>query len=190
MDLGYPHNPKWCTAEEAMENIKSFDHIFVHSCAAAPQYLVKKMTESVVARDLQSVVPMHVHTEGVAPYADPKYEKNFRTLCLFIASNMRKAVNEGRADFVPIFLSEVPVLFRKNVIPVDVAMVNVSPPDAHGFCSLGISVEASLAAVQTAKYVIAQVNPLMPRTLGDGMQKTKTKTIQSNSCKTTTIHTL
>ena len=110
-----------------------------------------------------------MHTEGPAPYAEPEMEGKFRVNALFIGKNVRKAVNEGRADYIPVFLSEVPSLFRKNVLPLDVALIQVSTPDKHGFCSLGISVDASLAAVENAKKVIAVINPQMPRTHGDGL---------------------
>ena len=104
----------------------------------------------------------HLHIEGEAPYADPKHAKSFKVNNFFVGSNVRKGVQEGRLDYLPIFLSEVPRLFRRNVLPLDAALVQVSPPDKHGFCSLGVSVDASLAAVQCAKHVIAQVNKHMP----------------------------
>src|SRR5690606_6130681 len=119
--------------------------------------------------ELRSVEIVHLHTEGSAPYANPEYAENFRVNALFVGSNVRKALAEGRADYVPIFLSEVPSLFRKDILPLDVAMVQVSPPDKHGHCSLGVSIDVSRAAVQKARYVLAQVNPRMPRTHGDGL---------------------
>jgi acyl-CoA hydrolase len=110
-----------------------------------------------------------LHTEGAAPYAEPQYAESFRVNALFVGANVRKALAEGRADYTPIFLSEVPSLFRRNILPIDVALVHVSPPDRHGFCSLGVSVDVTRAAVQKARYVIAQVNPRMPRTHGDAL---------------------
>lgn len=119
--------------------------------------------------ELRGVEVVHLHTEGAAPYAAEGMQQSFRTNALFVGGNMREAVQAGRADFTPIFLSEVPALFRSGAMPIDVALITVSPPDRHGFCSLGVSVEASLAAVQSAKHVIAQVNNRMPRTHGDGL---------------------
>ena len=100
-----------------------------------------------------------------------KYKDSFRINSLFVSENIREAVNAGRGDYVPVFLSEIPILFRRGILPIDVALVQVSPPDKHGYCSLGTSVDIAVSAVKTAKYVIAQVNPRMPRTLGDGMIK-------------------
>ncbi|MCB1007875.1 MAG: acetyl-CoA hydrolase/transferase family protein [Acidobacteria bacterium] len=155
------------SAEEALSYVRSGDRVFVHTAAAAPRLLV----EALAARhgELSEVEVVHLHTEGPAPYAAPGMEKSFRTRCLFIGSNMRQAVEEGRADFVPVFLSEVPALFRQGVLPLDVALVQVSPPDRHGFCSLGVSVDVSRAAVESARRVIALVNPQMPRTHGDAL---------------------
>lgn len=153
--------------EEALSYVRSGDRVYVHTAAAAPRLLV----EALAARspELSEVEVVHLHTEGPAPYVAPGLEKSFRVRCLFIGPNMREAVADGRADYVPVFLSEVPVLFRRAVLPLDVALVQVSPPDRHGFCSLGISVDASRAAVETARRVIAQVNPAMPRTHGDAL---------------------
>lgn len=121
------------------------------------------------ADELKDIEIVHLHTEGPAPYADPKYRGTFRVNALFVGANVRNAVNSGNADYIPVFLSEVPALFRKGVLPIDVALIQVSPPDHHGYCSLGVSVDASLAAVQTAKAVVALVNRHMPRTHGDGV---------------------
>jgi 4-hydroxybutyrate CoA-transferase len=112
---------------------------------------------------------VHLHTEGEAPYAQPQHAKSFQTNALFIGANMRGAVATGEADYIPVFLSEVPALFRKGILPLDVALIQVSPPDRHGYCSLGVSVDTTRAAVQSAKCVVAQVNPRMPRTHGDGL---------------------
>jgi acyl-CoA hydrolase len=155
------------SAEEALSMVRSGNRVFIHSVAAAPQTLIKALTAR--APELRDVEIVHLHTEGTAPYAAPEYEENFRVNALFVGANVRKAIQEGRGDFVPVFLSEVPALFRKKLLPIDVALVQVSPPDRHGFCSLGVSVDASLAAVQSAKHVIAQVNFRMPRTHGDGL---------------------
>jgi acyl-CoA hydrolase len=155
------------TAQEAVAVIKSGDRVFVHSVAAAPQQLIAAMTAR--AGELRVVEVVHLHTEGPAPYAAPEMARSFRVNALFVAANLRQAVNEGRADYLPVFLSEVPQLFRAGVLPLDVALIQVSPPDRHGFCSLGVSVDVTRAAVQVARTVIAQVNPNMPRTHGDGI---------------------
>lgn len=156
-----------CNAEEAVKQIKSNDRVFIHSVAAAPQTLIKAMC--IRKDELHNVNIVHLHTEGEAPYATPDMAGHFKVDAFFIGSNVRKAVNDNRADFIPIFLSEVPMLFRKNLLPIDIALIHVSPPDAHGYCSLGVSVDTTLAAVETAKIVIAQINHNMPRTHGDGM---------------------
>jgi len=158
---------KYRTADEAVKIIKSGDRVFVHGISATPVQLVEAMTRR--HNELKKVEVVHLHTEGPAPYADPEYKDSFFVNALFVGSNVRKAINDGRGDYVPVFLSEVPNLFRHNIMPLDVALIHVSPPDKHGYCSLGVSVDATVAAVQTAKYVIAQVNPNMPRTHGDGL---------------------
>jgi 4-hydroxybutyrate CoA-transferase len=155
------------TAEEAVKAIRSGRRVYIHGIAAAPQALIKAMTAR--ADELRDVEVVHLHTEGPAPYAAPEMKDSFRVNSLFVGGNVRDAIREGRGDYVPIFLSEVPNLFRSGMMPIDVALIQVSPPDKHGFCSLGVSVEASLAAMQSAQYVIAQVNHLMPRTFGDGL---------------------
>ncbi len=157
---------KYVSAAEAVGIISSGNRVFVQSAAAAPGELVHAMTER--AAELHDVELVHLHTEGEAPYARPEHRASFRTRSLFIGPNIREAVAAGCADYVPVFLSEVPALFRRGVLPIDVAMIQVSPPDAHGFCSLGISVDVARAAVDTAATVIAVVNPNMPRTHGDG----------------------
>ncbi len=154
------------SAQEAVKLVKSGDRVFLHGMAAVPQVLVKALVAR--ADELRDVEIVHLHTEGAADYVEPQYEGSFFTNCLFVGGNVRPALSTGRADYIPVFLSECPVLFRKGILPLDVAMVTVSPPDAHGFCSLGVSVDTSLAAVESAKIVIAQVNPNMPRTHGDG----------------------
>jgi acyl-CoA hydrolase len=152
--------------QEAVSVIKSDDRVFVHGMAAAPKPLIMAMVDR--ADELRNVEIVHLHTEAPAPYVEEQYRKSFHHNALFVGGNVRKAVQDGRADYIPVFLSEVPGLFRKGILPLDVAMVQVSPPDKHGYCSLGVSVDASLAAVQSAKTVIAVINPNMPRTHGDG----------------------
>ena len=155
------------SAEEAVSVVKSGDRVFIHSVAAAPRRLIDALTAR--ADELRVVEVVSIHTEGEAPYAAPELAKSFRVNALFVGPNVRQAVSEGRADYLPVFLSEVPQLFRSGILPLDVALVHVSPPDRHGFCSLGVSVDVARSAVQTARTVIAQVNPRMPRTHGDGL---------------------
>ena len=159
--------PEAHTAAEAVKLINSGDRVFIHGVAAAPQTLIRAMVDR--ASDLRDVEIVHLHTEGPAPYSEPQFAESFRVNAFFVGSNVRGAVRDGRADYIPIFLSEIPALFRKGVLPIDVALINVSPPDKHGFCSLGVSVDIARAAVQCAKKVIAQINPQMPRTLGDAL---------------------
>ncbi|MEQ1646494.1 MAG: 4-hydroxybutyrate CoA-transferase, partial [Pyrinomonadaceae bacterium] len=159
--------PQKLTAAEAVKIINSGDRVFIHGVAAAPQTLIQAMADR--AGELKDVEIVHLHTEGPAPYADPEYSESFRVNAFFVGANVRGAVNEGRADYIPVFLSEIPALFRKRVLPVNVALINVSPPDKHGFCSLGVSVDIARAAVECADHVIAQVNPRMPRTQGDSL---------------------
>lgn len=157
---------KYSTAEEAVKVIKSGDTVFIHSVAMAPQLLI----DSMVARapELRDVTIVHLHTEATAPYVEPQYEGVFNLNSFFVGHNARRATMEGQADYIPVFLSEVPGLIRKRIVDLDVALMQVSPPDKHGYVSLGPSVDASLAAVQSAKHVIAMVNPRVPRTLGHG----------------------
>lgn len=157
---------KHVTAQEAVGVIKSSDRVFIHGGAASPARLIRAMVER--APDLSNVEVVHLHTEGEASYAKPEHKRSFRTRVLFMGANIRQAVHSGEADYVPVFLSEVPALFRKGTLPLDVALIHVSPPDSHGFCSLGVSVDVTRAAVETAGSIIAQVNPNMPRTHGDG----------------------
>jgi len=157
---------KYTTPEAAAALIKSNDRVFIHSVACAPQVLIAAMTAR--APELRNVQLYHMHTEGPAPYAESGMEQSFRLNNFFVGANVRKAVQEGRADYIPCFLSEIPYFFRKGIIPLDVAMLMVSPPDRNGYVTMGPSVDASLAAAKTAKIVIAEVNPNLPRTHGDG----------------------
>jgi len=158
---------KYVSAEEAIASIKSGYRLYLHSVAAAPQTLIHELVRQ--AGRLRNVEIVHLHTEGPAPYAEPQYAESFRVNCLFIGPNMRKAVQEGRADYTPVFLSEIPHLFRNDILDINVALIHVSPPDRHGFCSLGVTVEAAHEALYSAEVVIAQVNPNMPRTHGDAL---------------------
>ena len=152
------------TAAEAVACLRSGMKVFLHGAAATPVALEKAMCER---SDLEGVELFHIHKDGPAPWIAPEFEDKFISKSFFIGPNVRKAVNEGRADFIPVFLSDIPALFRSRQIPLDVAIVSLSPPDKHGFCSLGPSVEAALAAVNAATNVIAEINPYMPRTHGD-----------------------
>ena len=147
-----------------LDLVRSGDRVFVHGAAAAPQTLIRGLMERADA--LRDVEVTHLHTLGPAPYVAPGMERSFRHRALFVGSNVRAAVQAGRADFVPVFLSDIPDLFRSGQLPLDVALLNVSPPDGHGYCSLGTSVDVALAAALSAKTVIAQLNRAMPRSLG------------------------
>ena len=156
----------YISGEEAVKVIKSGDKVFVHGGAATPHYLLRKMVER--ANELSNVELISISSQGPALFAEEKYRNSFYINSLFVSANVRAAVNSGRGDYIPVFLSEIPNLFKRNIISLDVALVHVSPPDEHGFCSLGVSVDVAATAVKTAKYVIAQINPNMPRTFGDG----------------------
>ncbi|GAB2530772.1 acetyl-CoA hydrolase/transferase family protein [Rufibacter soli] len=162
-----PPGPDYTTAEEAVKLIKSGDRVFVHGAAMTPIRLINAL--SARGEELRDVEVMHVHTEGPAPYTQPEHSGHFRTNACFVGSNIRSALVAGTADYIPIFLSEISFLFRRNILPLDVALVQVSPPDKHGFCTLGSSVDVALSAVETAKILIAQVNPRVPRSHGDGV---------------------
>jgi acyl-CoA hydrolase len=155
------------SAQEAVKHIKSNDRVFIHSAAAIPQALVKAMSQR--KAELKNVQLYQIHTEGHAPYCDEGCEDAFTVNAMFVGPSTRKAVQNKKSSYIPIFLSEAPLLFRRNIIPLDVALISVSPPDKHGFCSLGPSVDISLAAAETAKLIIAQINKNMPRTHGDGV---------------------
>ncbi|MFD2999172.1 acetyl-CoA hydrolase/transferase family protein [Pontibacter toksunensis] len=159
------------SAEEALAVINSGDRVFLHGSAATPSYLIQKLAER--ADELRDVELVSITTFGDMPVADPKHSDSFYINSLFVSANVREAVNSGRGDYVPIFLSEIPKLFRSGIMPLDVAIVHVSPPDRHGFCSLGVSVDIAREAVLSAKHVIAQVNPQMPRTHGDALIHTR-----------------
>ncbi|MEM9858149.1 MAG: acetyl-CoA hydrolase/transferase C-terminal domain-containing protein [Bacteroidota bacterium] len=152
---------------DALSAVKSGDNVFIHTASAAPQALIKGLIER--ASELKNVNIYHLHTEGEAPYCNIEYEGIFNTNSFFIGANVRRAIKENRASYIPIFLSEIPALFRQGIIPLDVALISVSPPDKHGYCSLGVSIDATLAAVECAKTVIAQVNANMPRTHGSSL---------------------
>lgn len=152
------------TAEEAVRIVKQGQRVFIGSGAGEPQTL----SEALSAReDLADTEIVHILTLGVATYAKPKFDEKFRHNAYFIGPNVRDAVAQGRADYTPIFLSEIPSLFRSGRVTIDVAMISVSPPDRHGFCSYGVSVDIVKSATESARLVVAEVNEQMPRTLGD-----------------------
>lgn len=158
---------RYVTAAEAVSHVKSHQRIYVQAAAATPSVLTHALTAR--ADELRDVEICHLHTEGPAPYANPALADSFHVNSFFIGKNVRHTLAEGNGSYTPVFLSELPNLFRKSVLPIDVAFIHVSPPDAHGYCSLGVSVEATLAAMEQAQLVIAQVNPRMPRMFGDAI---------------------
>ena len=155
------------TAFDALAPVRSGQRIFVHGGAATPQRLLDGLVEH--AARLRDVELIHLHTEGPATYADRAYAASFRVANLFVGPNLRDRFDDDRVDYLPCFLSEVPQLFRSGRRPLDVALIHVSPPDKHGYCTLGTSVDVAAAAVEVAPLVIAQVNPRMPRAQGDGL---------------------
>jgi acyl-CoA hydrolase len=163
---------KYISGEEAVKVIKSGDRVFVHGGAATPHFLLRKLVDR--ASELSDVELVSISMQGEAIFAEKKYKGIFKVNSLFVSPNIREAVNDGRGDYIPVFLSEIPVLFRRGILPLDVALIHVSPPDKHGYCSLGVSIDVASTAIKTAKYVIAQVNPRMPRVLGDGIIKIDT----------------
>ncbi len=153
------------TAEKCVELIKSNNNVFIHSGVSAPQKLVKAMMAR--AKELSNVSIYQIHTEGDCSYAKNEYKDNFNVNNFFNGANMRSTCANIAANYVPIFLSEVPLLFSRGIVKLDVAMIQLSPPDSHGMCSLGPSVDVTASAVRNAKIIIAQINKQMPRTFGD-----------------------
>ncbi len=164
--MTYSAQKPYTSAAKALEAIKSGDRVYIHGMGAFPQLLVDAMVAR--ASEIRDVEIVHLHTEGNASYTNVEVKDSFKLNNFFIGANVRQAVDQGRADYIPIFLSEIPALFRRGKLPLDVALVSVTPPDAHGYCSLGVSVDIAVSAVETAKIVIAQVNEFMPRTRGEG----------------------
>jgi 4-hydroxybutyrate CoA-transferase len=153
------------SVEEAVATVRSGEHVWLHAGCNNPEELVRALVAR--ADELEKVEVTHLLTFGAADHVEPRYGHSFRHRALFAGPNVRKAVNEGRADWVPVFLSEIPALIRSRVIPVDVAFIQISPPDEHGFCSYGVGVECTKAAAESAGRVVALVNRQMPRSLGD-----------------------
>lgn len=153
--------------EEAVSKVTSGQRVFFQGAAMTPNFLIDALCKR--HTELKDVEIVQVHTEGDALYTQEPYCNSFKVNSFFVGGNIRNAVNGGNGDYIPIFLSEIHLLFRRNILPIDVAFIQVSPPDAHGYCSLGTSVDITLPAVETAKTVIAQINPNVPRTHGDGI---------------------
>jgi acyl-CoA hydrolase len=152
------------TPAEAVAAVRSGTSIFLHGEAATPTPLAEALA---ARRDLSDVRIYHLHLDGPAPFADPGREREFRSVALFVSGPVRKAVREGRADFVPIFLADIPSLFTSRAVDLDVALLQLSPPDQHGLCSLGVSVDTAMAVADTARLIIAEINERMPRTHGN-----------------------
>ncbi|MDY3521464.1 acetyl-CoA hydrolase/transferase C-terminal domain-containing protein [Riemerella anatipestifer] len=157
----------YVSAEEAISIVKSGDRVFLHGSACTPNVLIDEMARQ--ADRLRNVEVVSITQQGNMEIAKPQYKDSFYIKSLFVSTPVREAVNCGRGDFVPVFLSEIPLLFKNKVLPLDVAIVTVSPPDVHGYCTLGTSIDVARSAVDSAKSIIAVVNPKMPRTHGDGM---------------------
>ncbi len=155
------------TAEEAVSKVKSNDTVFFQGASMTPNLLIDKLCDRY--QELENVKIIQIHTEGEAKYMHEPYDDTFNVFSFFVGANVRKGVNTNKGDYIPIFLSEIHWLFRRNTIPLDFAFIQVSPPDVHGFCSLGVSVDVALPALHKAKKVIALVNPQVPRTHGDGI---------------------
>ncbi|MCC7400369.1 MAG: acetyl-CoA hydrolase/transferase family protein [Chitinophagaceae bacterium] len=155
------------TAEEAVAIIQSGNRVYIHGSAQTPVCLLKELARQ--SYRLQNVELVFISVYGDIEVAKPEYDGSFHVNSLFVSASIRSAVQQGHADYVPVFLSEIPELFKRNILAIDVAMVQVSPPDKHGYCSLGVSVDIARSAVNTAQHVIAVVNPNVPRTHGDGL---------------------
>lgn len=153
--------------EEAVGIVKSGDRVFLQGAAMTPNELIDGLCERY--KELKDVEIISIHTEGSAKYTQEPYSNAFTLNSCFVGGNVRKSVNTPHAGYIPIFLSEIPWLFKRNILPLDVAFVQVSTPDKHGYCSLGVSVDVALPAIRTAKKIVAQINPSVPRTHGTGI---------------------
>lgn len=160
----------YVSAEEALQIIQSNQRVFIHGSANTPLYMLQQLAQQ--ASRLRDVELVSISLYGDVVVDKPEFHPNFHFNSLFVSASIRQAVREGRADYVPVFLSEIPELFKRGILPLDLAIVQVSEPDRHGYCSLGTSVDIARSAVNTAKHVIAQVNPQVPRTHGDGLMHT------------------
>ncbi|WP_044397512.1 acetyl-CoA hydrolase/transferase family protein [Lacinutrix sp. Hel_I_90] len=158
---------KLITKQDAVSYVNSGNRVFIQGAAMTPNTLIDALCERY--SELDNVEIIQLHTEGTALYTEYPYNKAFKVNSCFVGANVRGAVNSINGDYIPIFLSEVHLLFKRQILPIDVAFIQVSPPDQHGFCSLGTSVDVTLSALEAAKIVIAQINPQVPRTHGDGI---------------------
>lgn len=149
--------------EDVLQHIQSGMRVFIHAAAATPTPLIDALAKRM---DLEKVELYHLHLEGTVPIAAPECEGRFRSVSLFAGAGVRPAISEGRADFIPIFLNDIPELFRQRIVPLDVAILQLSPPDRHGHCTLGTSVDAAEAAFDSAAVILAEINEQMPRTHG------------------------
>ena len=164
-----PHKCTFITADEAVKVVKSGDRVHIGSVAGAPKVLIDALCRRGDAGELRNVYIYHLHTEGSAPYTDVRYQGIFQHHAFFVGSNVRKAVQSGYADYIPVLLSETQKLYRSGALACNVVLIQVSPPDKHGYVSLGTSVDATLAAMECAQYVVAVVNRHVPRAFGDAM---------------------
>ncbi|MEO5943610.1 MAG: acetyl-CoA hydrolase/transferase C-terminal domain-containing protein [Ferruginibacter sp.] len=160
----------YVTAADALSIIQSGQRVFIHGSVCTPLYLLHELAKE--SHRLQNVELVSITLKGDVEIDKPQYESSYHINSLFVSASIRQAVADGRADFVPVFLSDIPDLFKHSVLPLDVAVVQVSLPDAHGYCSLSLSVDIARSAVDNAKQIIALINPLLPRTHGDGMVHT------------------
>ncbi|MGE0863442.1 MAG: acetyl-CoA hydrolase/transferase family protein [Vicinamibacterales bacterium] len=162
--LGGSWQSRGVSAAEAVSIVKSGMRVFVHGAAATPTPLLDALAN---ASDATDVTLYHLHTMGPAPFVAPQHRPRFLSVSLFAGAPVRQAIADGAADFIPVFLSDIPSLFQTGRIPLDVALLQLSPPDAHGYCTLGTSVDAALAAAMSARYIVAEINEQVPRTLGN-----------------------
>lgn len=158
---------KIVSAQEAVSLVKSGDRVFFQGAAMTPNVLIDALCDRY--QELKNIDIVQIHTHGNTRYLQAPYNESFYLSSLFVGENTRKGVNSGSGDYIPVFLSEIGRFFRKGILPLDVVFIQVSPPDKHGYCSLGVSVDVTLPAIQTAKKVVAQINPKVPRTHGDGI---------------------
>jgi len=162
-------SPRIAKNSNVMNALSSNMNVFVQGMAATPSFLTKIMTEWGISQKLSNINVYHLHTEGECPYIQPQAQPHFKCKNFFVGHNMRQAIKDGVAEYIPVFMSDVPRLFRKEKIKLDLALVQMSPPDSFGVCSLGPSVEATLAAIEKSKHVVCQINKNIPRTQGDAL---------------------
>jgi acyl-CoA hydrolase len=167
INMGVTNAMKIVEVQEAVSIVKSNNRVFIQGAAMTPNSLINALCERY--QELKNVELIQIHTHGDAKYTRYPYNQSFRLNSCFVGENVRKGVDDSKADYIPIFLSEIHLLFRRNILPLDVAFIQVSPPDKHGFCSLGTSVDITLPAIQTAKKIVALINPNVPRSHGDGI---------------------